>query len=98
MNSRIRTFGGTTTVWGGGWKPLDQIDFEKRDWVPFSGWPITHKDLVSYYERGASMFGGPSLKEFEIDKHVLSECKRMSKSEITVTNDAKKAVKTTEMR
>ena len=64
MNSRIRTFGGTTTVWGGGWKPLDQIDFEKRDWVPFSGWPITHKDLVSYYERGASMFGGPSLKEF----------------------------------
>ena len=68
MNSRIRTFGGTTTVWGGGWKPLDQIDFEKRDWVPFSGWPITHKDLVSYYERGASMFGGPSMKEFEIDK------------------------------
>src|SRR3989344_5332368 len=40
INSRVRVFGGTTTVWGGGWKPLDKIDFEKRDWVPFSGWPI----------------------------------------------------------
>lgn len=65
-DSRIRTFGGTTTVWGGGWKPLDQMDFEKKDWVPFSGWPITKGTLIPYYERGAKMFGGPTLEEFEI--------------------------------
>jgi len=31
--------------------PLDPIDFEKRDWIPFSGWPITRADLDPYYER-----------------------------------------------
>jgi len=67
-NSRIRTFGGTTTVWGGGWKPLDPIDFEKRDWIPFSGWPIKYEDLIPYYERGARIFGGPGLEKFDIDK------------------------------
>jgi choline dehydrogenase-like flavoprotein len=27
------------------------MDFEKRDYVPNSGWPITYADLVPYYER-----------------------------------------------
>lgn len=31
--------------------PLDAIDFEKRDWVPYSGWPISKADLDPYYER-----------------------------------------------
>jgi choline dehydrogenase-like flavoprotein len=31
--------------------PLDPIDFEKRDWLPHSGWPITKADLDPYYER-----------------------------------------------
>ncbi|MFM7423694.1 MAG: GMC oxidoreductase [Elainella sp.] len=31
--------------------PLDPIDFEQRDWVPYSGWPITKADLDPYYER-----------------------------------------------
>ena len=65
-NSRIRTFGGTTTVWGGGWKPLDPIDVERRDWVPFSGWPLTRETLIPYYERGAKIFSGPALGDFEI--------------------------------
>lgn len=31
--------------------PLDAIDFEQRDWVPYSGWPINKTDLDPYYER-----------------------------------------------
>lgn len=31
--------------------PLDPIDFEKRDWVPYSGWSIRKTDLDPYYER-----------------------------------------------
>lgn len=31
--------------------PLDPIDFEKRDWLPHSGWPITKQDLDPFYER-----------------------------------------------
>ena len=30
---------------------LDAIDFEKRDWVPYSGWPITKEDLIPFYKR-----------------------------------------------
>jgi choline dehydrogenase-like flavoprotein len=48
---RQRRFGGTTTVWGGRCAPFDDIDFEYRDYVPYSGWPITKKDLESYYRR-----------------------------------------------
>ena len=48
-HSRLRFFGGTTNIWGGRSIPLDPIDFEKRDWVPHSGWPITLDDLQKYY-------------------------------------------------
>jgi len=48
-HSRLRFFGGTTNIWGGRSIPLDPIDFQKRDWVPHSGWPITLEDLQPYY-------------------------------------------------
>ena len=48
-HSRLRFFGGTTNIWGGRNVPLDPIDFEKREWVPHSGWPITLDDLQPYY-------------------------------------------------
>ncbi len=54
---RRRIFGGTTTAWGGQILPLTPMDFEKRDWVPGSGWPIEHKSLTSYYEQ-AMVFEG----------------------------------------
>lgn len=49
-HSRLRFFGGTTNVWGGRSIPLDPIDFEKRDWVPHSGWPITLDELIPFYK------------------------------------------------
>ena len=30
---RQRSFGGSTNLWGGYCRPLDEEDFEKRDWV-----------------------------------------------------------------
>jgi len=48
-HSRLRFFGGTTNIWGGRSVPLDHLDFEKRDWVPHSGWPIGLDDLQHYY-------------------------------------------------
>lgn len=48
---RHRRLGGTTAVWGGGCVPYDNIDFEYRNYVPYSGWPITAKDLEPYYRR-----------------------------------------------
>ncbi len=46
--NRIRMWGGTTTVWGGRCVPFDPIDFEKRSWVPGSGWPIGLHELKDY--------------------------------------------------
>jgi choline dehydrogenase-like flavoprotein len=48
---RQRRFGGTTTIWGGRCMPLDPIDFEARDYIAHSGWPITRDELLPYYER-----------------------------------------------
>ena len=55
--NRLRYFGGTTNHWAGHCRPLDPIDFEQRDWVPHSGWPISKQDLDSYYERAQPVVG-----------------------------------------
>ena len=46
---RVRTLGGTSTLWGGRTIPFDPIDFERRPWVPHSGWPISYEDVAAYY-------------------------------------------------
>lgn len=46
---RQRRFGGSTTIWGGRCVPLDPQDFEKRDCVPDSGWPISYADVARFY-------------------------------------------------
>lgn len=52
--TRLRFFGGTTNHWHGWCIPLSEIDFEKRSWVPMSGWPFSKNDLDPYYERANS--------------------------------------------
>ncbi len=49
MGCRLRYFGGTTNHWQGWCAPFEANDFEVRDWVPHSGWPISKKDLDPYY-------------------------------------------------
>lgn len=48
---RQRRFGGSTTIWGGRCTPFDAIDFEARDFVAHSGWPIGLEALAPFYER-----------------------------------------------
>lgn len=48
---RLRAFGGSTNVWGGGCMPLSRLDLDARDWVPHSGWPLDYAQLHPYYER-----------------------------------------------
>jgi choline dehydrogenase-like flavoprotein len=47
-------FGGTTSVWTGRCVPFDPIDFEKRPYIPGSGWPISYDDVAQYYPRAMS--------------------------------------------
>jgi choline dehydrogenase-like flavoprotein len=46
---RSRFFGGSSNCWGGWCRPLDPWDFEKRDWIPYSGWPFSLDELMPYY-------------------------------------------------
>lgn len=50
---RLRQLGGTSNHWTGQCRPLDAHDFEVREAVAHSGWPLTLDDLLPYYERAA---------------------------------------------
>lgn len=52
--SRMRVFGGSCTLWGGGCIPLGRQDMSRRDWVPHSGWPLSYDDLEPYYTSARS--------------------------------------------
>jgi len=61
-NSRKRCLGGASKIWAGVCRPLEVEDFQKRKAVPFSGWPISKKDLDPYYNDAAKLVGiDPSL-------------------------------------
>lgn len=70
--SRHCQLGGTVRIWntpvhgerGAKYVPLDEIDFEQRDWVPHSGWPFSRAELLPYYDRAQRLCGlGPFAYE-----------------------------------
>lgn len=62
--TRLHYFGGTTGHWSGFCSPFDSLDFDKRDWVPESGWPITKKDIDPYYIKAQKVL---QLGSYEYD-------------------------------
>jgi choline dehydrogenase-like flavoprotein len=60
--SRMRFLGGSTNHWGGWCRPLEKIDFEKRDWLAHSGWPFGREALEPYYPRAQELVeAGPFI-------------------------------------
>ena len=58
--ARLRFFGGTLHIWGGRNCPLDAVDFQRRDWIPGSGWPLSAEELTPYYHQAHAELGlGP---------------------------------------
>ena len=74
--TRAASLGGTAGLWsyrmsndddqprGCRYAPLDPIDFEARDEVAHSGWPLTRADLDPWYARAQSLCG---LGRFDYD-------------------------------
>jgi len=62
---RFRVFGGTSTKWAGQILELADSDFERRSWVPGSGWPFPKSILSKYYERALEIEG--------LDKSILKD-------------------------
>lgn len=52
---RLRFMGGSTNHWGGYCRPLDEIDFETRAWVPHSGWPFSRAAIEPYFQRAQAL-------------------------------------------
>ncbi len=58
-STRVRMFGGTTNRWGGWCRPLDTGDYEPRDWVAGSGWPLGYQDVAPHEAEAARLFELP---------------------------------------
>ena len=66
-DGRRRQFGGTANLWNHELRgqperhvryvPLDEIDFERRTWVPESGWPFSRQEIESFYESAQRLCG-----------------------------------------
>lgn len=73
--NRHRQLGGNAGYWGVHLSktrqgvrlvPLDEVDFEQRDWIPYSGWPFKRDHLVPFYERAQAVMGsGPFAYDAE---------------------------------
>jgi choline dehydrogenase-like flavoprotein len=71
---RLRQLGGGTNHWGGYCRPMDEIDFEARDWVPHSGWPFSRKALEPYYPRAQALVeAGPWIYDQKGDARNAGE-------------------------
>lgn len=59
---RNRGLGGSTHTWIGKCASFDEIDFERRSWLPVSGWPMTRESLAPALDRAAQLLNlGPNL-------------------------------------
>jgi choline dehydrogenase-like flavoprotein len=56
-HGRARALGGATRLWAGQLVRLEREDFERREWVPHSGWPFGRDQLEAYYRRAEAFFG-----------------------------------------
>lgn len=68
--ARLHYFGGTTGHWAGFCSTYDAIDFEKRSWVPHSGWPIRREELDPFYARAQRVL---ELGPYEYDANYWVE-------------------------
>lgn len=63
-DTRVGALGGATNVWAGWCRPLDALDFERRDWCEGEAWPFGLDELRPYYARAHKICG---LADFDYD-------------------------------
>jgi hypothetical protein len=64
---RFRTFGGSTTQWGGQILELGEAIFDRRVHVEGSGWPFSKSELAPHYDRAMDFVGlKAAIREDEV--------------------------------
>jgi choline dehydrogenase-like flavoprotein len=82
---RLRFFGGTTGHWNGQCSPLNEIDFQERPWIPYSGWPITKAELDPFYKRAHVICGlGPYVYNDDVWRMLNIEAPPLDPSKIQI--------------
>ena len=81
-HSRLRFFGGTTAIWGGRCAEFDPIDFERRDWIPHSGWPFGAVEIRSYLAEARTLLGVDGVDSGRLPRPPLMQ--RLSSEELSV--------------
>jgi choline dehydrogenase-like flavoprotein len=64
-DSRSRSLGGTTNLWGGQLVQFQPIDFAGRDWLPGSKWPVSYDEIEPYYR--------PTYQNLGVDADTLDD-------------------------
>ena len=54
-HTRFRWLGGSSNVWGGWCRPLDNYDYKSKLYLKYSGWPIGKSDLDPYINEAKSI-------------------------------------------
>jgi choline dehydrogenase-like flavoprotein len=54
---RFRGIGGTSRRWGGQLLAFEPVNFERREWVPDSGWPFARTELECHYRTALELEG-----------------------------------------
>jgi len=68
---RSKSLGGTSNLWGGQLVEFQPVDFEGREWLPDSKWPVTYEEVAAYHRQTYENLGiGP---EFQNDSTVLKQ-------------------------
>jgi choline dehydrogenase-like flavoprotein len=70
--TRRRFWGGSSNAWAGLVAPLTAQDFERREWVPHSGWPMGRADLEPFYKRAYARLGLPGYR-WTAEDHATDE-------------------------
>ncbi|SMF10187.1 Choline dehydrogenase [Xaviernesmea oryzae] len=68
--------GGASALWGGRCVALDDLDFDMRSHVPFSGWPIPHEALRRHYPEALTFLncnpGKPALGDVGVSDGMIA--------------------------
>ncbi|SMF75338.1 GMC oxidoreductase [Pseudobacteriovorax antillogorgiicola] len=83
--TRAIEVGGTSNLWHGVLAPLDEIDFQYREWIPHSGWPIKLSDLKPWYDKAGMFLGIKSSHLFDVD--ILEKELGISRYDLPIVRD-----------
>jgi choline dehydrogenase-like flavoprotein len=72
---RSRSLGGTSNLWGGQLVEYQPVDFEGRDWLPNSKWPVSYSDISAYHRETYINLGMPErfLDDRDVFAHLKTE-------------------------